>query len=83
MGKYINEDTKLKIKNMIVEIESKSDAEVVVVVADNCDRYRHSIFLYAFLATLIVPFLIKLSSINFDQNETFALITATFLFVTV
>ena len=83
MDKYINEDTKSKIKNMIGEIESKSDAEVVVVVADNCDRYRYSIFLYAFLATLIVPFLIRLSSINFDQNETFALMTATFLFVTV
>ena len=83
MDKYINEDTKNKIKDMIGEIESKSDAEVVVVVADNCDRYRYSIFLYAFLATLIVPFLIKLSSINFDQNETFALMTATFLFVTV
>ena len=83
MDKYINEDTKNKIKDMIGEIESKSDAEVVVVVADNCDRYRYSIFLYAFLATLIVPFLIRLSSINFDQNETFALMTATFLFVTV
>ena len=83
MDKYINEDTKSKIKNMIGEIESKSDAEVVVVVTDSCDRYRYSIFLYAFLSTLIVPFLIKLSGINFDQNETFALMMATFLFVTV
>ena len=83
MSKYIADDTKLKIKKMIEKIESKSDAEVAVVVADSCDRYRYSIFLYAFLATLIVPFLIKLSSVYFDRNETFALMMATFLFVTI
>ena len=83
MAEYISNDTKLKIKNMIDQIESKSDAEVAVVVADSCDRYRYSIFLYAFLATLVVPFLIKLSSVNFSQNETFALMMATFLFITV
>ena len=83
MGKYINEDTKLKIKEMIDQIESKSEAEVVVAVADSCDRYKYSIFLYALLSVLIVPFLIKLFGISLDQIQLFSLMIATFLFVTV
>lgn len=83
MGKYINEDTKLKIKETIDQIESKSEAEVAVVVADSCDRYKYSIFLYALLSVLIVPFLIKLFGISLDQIQLFSLMIATFLFVTV
>jgi len=83
MSKHLDEDTKLKIKKMIGQIESKSDAEVAVVVADNCDRYKYSIFLYAFLSVLIVPFLIKLLGIYLDQIQLFSLMVATFLFVSI
>lgn len=83
MNKNIKNITKKKIEEMITKIESKSDAEIAVVIADRCDRYRYSIFLYAFLFTLVVPFFIKLSGMYFDQNEIFALMMATFLFVTV
>jgi len=83
MSEHIDEDTKLKIKKMIGQIESKSDAEVAVVVADNCDRYKYSIFLYAVLSVLIVPFLIKLLGIYLDQIQLFSLMVATFLFVSI
>ncbi len=81
MDKYLNDKTKKKIKETIEQIEQKSDAEVVVVVANNCNRYRYSIFLYALLSMLIVPFLIKLSGISFDNIQLFSLMIATFLFV--
>lgn len=77
----ISKDTKKIIEQSIADIESKSDAEIRVVVAGSCDRYRYSIFIYSLFATLLVPFAVKVAGIHITQTNLTALVVATFLFV--
>jgi len=77
----ISSDTKKYIKDLISDIESKSDAEIRVVLAQSCDRYRYSIFIYSLFATLLVPFGVKATGIYITQTNLMALAVAIFLFV--
>jgi putative membrane protein len=77
----ISNDTKKSIKNLISDIESKSDAEIRVVVAHSCDRYRYSIAVFSLLAALLIPFGIKVIGVYITQTNLIALSVATFLFV--
>ena len=79
--KSINFDTKKNIKKLIDKIESTSDAEVRVVVAHSCDRYRYSIFVFSFFIALLTPFAIKASKISLIQTNLITLSIAVFLFV--
>lgn len=81
MDKYLSATVKDKIKELIGDIESKSETEVAVVVAQKCDRYRYSILLYSLFVALLIPFFLKIAHLNLDQVYTFSVILASFLFV--
>ncbi len=80
----MNKIDKENIKNRIKEIESKSSAEIVCVIANSADKYRYIIFIYSALLALIMPFLLLLIGKRFDalaMSEIELLFFAFFAFV--
>ncbi len=80
----MNKIDKENIKNRIKEIESKSSAEIVCVIANSADKYRYIIFIYSALLALMMPFLLLLIGKRFDalgMSEIELLFFAFFAFI--
>lgn len=66
----INESHKQSLQALVSDIEQRTDAEIVVVVARQSDSYNYVSTLWAALFTLLTPFVLHLSpwALSFQQT---------------